>query len=504
MNNQTRNHDDVSEFKVPFFSGDDFPYWKSCMEIYLKSRDFKNWLSVKNGPHIPMKINDKNKLVAKSEDEWDDDNFKKLTIDNKALNILLVSLDKAEYNLVRRCTSAHDVWKLLILTHEGTEQVKNAKLALLNRDYELFKMQPNERICIIGCLILLMLYLALASDEELEEEDYVLFAKRFTKFAKMNKARRFQMKNFNKGEGSKMDPPTCFECNKPGHIKVDCPQLKKKKLFKKKALKAWHLSDDDSSDDEVTEQVANVCFMALSDDEESDNEVDDSYTFGELQFAFDELIVEFKKKCSQCSSLKKNMTSIEKEKDLLVIENEHLKNDIGILEHELAKKVDNLVKPTPSNDIALEKEVESLKEKNVNLEKSFSKFTLGSKKLEEMLASQISYLDKTGIGYAPLEVKAKLKKTKTRPDCTYCHKIGHAFNKCFKRIAHSHSHTRPSPNHNPITFRQVWVPKGTIKQKSNSNGPNKQWVPRSKYFDVFVGGNVLASKPQRGKAMVRG
>ncbi|GAV79381.1 zf-CCHC domain-containing protein/UBN2 domain-containing protein, partial [Cephalotus follicularis] len=227
--------------------------------------------------------------------------------------------------------------------------------------------------------------------------------------------RRFQKKNLNKGEGSKMDPPTCFKCNKPGHIKVDCPQLKKKKLFKKKALKAWHLSDDESSDNEVTEQVANLCFMALSDDEESDNEVDDSYTFGELQFAFDELLVEFKNKCSQCSSLKKNMTNIEKEKDLLVIENEHLKNDIGILEHELAKKIDHVVKHTSCNDIALEKEVESLKEKNVNLEKFFSKFTLGSKKLEEMLASQRSYLDKTGIGYAPLEVKAKLKNTKTRP-----------------------------------------------------------------------------------------
>ncbi|GAV82567.1 LOW QUALITY PROTEIN: zf-CCHC domain-containing protein/UBN2 domain-containing protein, partial [Cephalotus follicularis] len=127
----------------------------------------------------------------------------------------------------------------------------------------------------------------------------------------------FQKKNPNKGEGSKMDPSTCFECNEPGHIKVDCPQLKKKKLFKKKAIKAWYLSDDESSDDEVTEQVANLCFMASSDNEESDNEVDDSYTFGELQFAFDEL-VEFKKKCSQYSSLKKNMASIEKEKNLLV------------------------------------------------------------------------------------------------------------------------------------------------------------------------------------------
>ncbi|GAV85805.1 zf-CCHC domain-containing protein [Cephalotus follicularis] len=336
----------------------------------------------------------------------------------------------------------------------------------------------------------------ISSDEELEEEDYVLFAKRFKKFAKMNKV--------NEGEGSKMDPPTCFECNKPGHIKVDCPQLKKKKLFKKKALKVWHLSDDESSDDEVTEQVANLCFMASSDNEESDNEVDDSYTFGELQFAFDELLVEFKKKCSEYSSLKKNMASIEKEKDLLVIENEHLKNDIGILEHELAKRVDCVVKPTSCNDIALEKEVESLKEKNVNLEKSFSKFTLGSKKLEEMLASQRSYLDKTGIGYAPLEVKAKVKKTKTRPHCTYCHKVGHVIDKCFKKISHFHSHTRPSPNHNTITFRQIWVPKGTIKQKCNINGPNKQWVPRSKLFNTFIGGKMFASKPQGGRTMVRG
>ncbi|GAV65909.1 LOW QUALITY PROTEIN: UBN2 domain-containing protein, partial [Cephalotus follicularis] len=231
------------------------------------------------------------------------------------------------------------------------------------------------------------------NDEELEEEDYVIFAKRFTKFAKMNKARRFQKKNPNKEEGSKMDPPTCFECNKL-HIEVDCPQLRKKKLFKKKALKPWHLFRLGS-----TEQVANLCIMASSDNEESDKEVDDSYTFGELQFAFDELLIEFKKKCSQYSSLKKNVASIENEKDLLVIENEQLKIDISILKNKVAKKDDCVFKPTSCDNIELKKEVETLKEKNVNLEKSFSKFTLGRKKLEEMLAIQRPYLDKTGIGY---------------------------------------------------------------------------------------------------------
>ncbi|GAV59906.1 zf-CCHC domain-containing protein/UBN2 domain-containing protein, partial [Cephalotus follicularis] len=191
--------------------------------------------------------------------------------------------------------------------------------------YELFKMQPNESIKNLYNRLLDITNALLGLGKVFGKNELVRELLRCLNDEWEPKT--FSKKNPNKGEGSKMDPPTCFECNKPGHIKVDCPQLKKKKLFKKKALKAWHLSDDESSDDEVIEQVANICFMASSDNEESDNEVDDSYNFGELQFAFDELLVEFKKKCSQYSSLKKNMSSIEKEKDLLVIENEHLKND---------------------------------------------------------------------------------------------------------------------------------------------------------------------------------
>ncbi|GAV81187.1 zf-CCHC domain-containing protein [Cephalotus follicularis] len=273
-----------------------------------------------------------------------------------------------------------------------------------------------------------------------------------------------------------MDPPTCFECNKPGHIKVDCPQLRKKKFSKKKALKAWHLSDNDSSNEEVNEQVANLCFTASSDNEESENEVDDSYTFDELQFAFDELLIQFKNRCPQYSSLKKNVASIENEKDLLVIENKQWKIYISILKSEVSKKDVCVEQPTSYDNIELEKEVETLKEKNVNLEKSFSKFTLGSKKLEEILAIQRPYLDKTGIGCASSKVKTKLKNAKRRPTCTYCHKIGHVVSKCFKRIAHSQSHVhslaRPSLHHNTTTFRQMWVLKGTMKQKCNVNGHN--------------------------------
>ncbi|GAV61939.1 LOW QUALITY PROTEIN: UBN2 domain-containing protein, partial [Cephalotus follicularis] len=187
-------------------------------------------------------------------------------------------------------------------------------------DYEMFTMNESEDIKSMFSRFTNIINALQALDKTYSNSEMVRKILRClprTWMPKMNKAIRFQKKNPNKGEGSKMDPPTCSECNKMRHIKVDCPQLKKTRLFKKKALKA-HLSHDHSSDDEVTEQVANLCFMELSDNEESDNEVDDSYTFGELQFAFDELLIEFKKKCSQYSSLKKNMASIENEKDLLV------------------------------------------------------------------------------------------------------------------------------------------------------------------------------------------
>ena len=68
----------------------------------------------------------------------------------------------------------------------------------------------------------------------------------------------------------------CFECNKLGHVKKDCPILKDKpkKFKKKKALYVgWDESEPSNSENEERGQVANlsptnsnICFMTNVDE----------------------------------------------------------------------------------------------------------------------------------------------------------------------------------------------------------------------------------------------
>ena len=71
-----------------------------------------------------------------------------------------------------------------------------------------------------------------------EDDDFSLFVRRFNKFLR-NKGNR-RRSNFNpkkKGEESS-SVPKCYECDQPGHIRVDCPIFKRrmdksdKKTFK--------------------------------------------------------------------------------------------------------------------------------------------------------------------------------------------------------------------------------------------------------------------------------
>ncbi|MQM06548.1 hypothetical protein Taro_039372 [Colocasia esculenta] len=86
-------------------------------------------------------------------------------------------------------------------------------------------------------------------------------------------------KDFKKPEAKdiKKNEPICYECKKPGHIKAECPKLKKFEFrkkdnsrkfrrYKKKAMAAaWDNnsdSDSESSSNSEEEEKANLAFMA--------------------------------------------------------------------------------------------------------------------------------------------------------------------------------------------------------------------------------------------------
>jgi hypothetical protein len=75
------------------------------------------------------------------------DNDKKLLfIDVKAMNTLYCALSISEFNRIISCKNARDIWNVVEVTYERTNQVKESKIDILVHQYELFKMLPSESI----------------------------------------------------------------------------------------------------------------------------------------------------------------------------------------------------------------------------------------------------------------------------------------------------------------------------------------------------------------------
>jgi len=127
-----------------------------------------------------------------------------------------------------------------------------------------------------------------------EEDDFSLFVKRFNKFLR-NKGNQRRI-NFNpkkKGEDSSY-VPKCYECNQLGHLRVDCPNFKRrieksnKKTFKDKKGKKTYITWEDNniySSSDSENEVVNLNLMAKN--YESEEEVTSSNN--NLSISFDEL-----------------------------------------------------------------------------------------------------------------------------------------------------------------------------------------------------------------------
>ncbi|KAK9030834.1 hypothetical protein V6N11_032244 [Hibiscus sabdariffa] len=131
--------------KPPYFNGAHYSHWKNMMMIFVQSVDYLLWDVIEDGPTIPMKRVGESQ-VPKERHEWSAQERKQVQLNAKAMHILLCALGPEEHAKVSSYDNAKEIWDKLEVVHEGTNEVKETKIGLLNLNYENFKMDPNEDI----------------------------------------------------------------------------------------------------------------------------------------------------------------------------------------------------------------------------------------------------------------------------------------------------------------------------------------------------------------------
>ncbi|GJZ95119.1 zf-CCHC domain-containing protein [Tanacetum coccineum] len=133
--------------RPPLFESDSFIYWKNRFETYVKSKDLDLWHVITNGDFQPIQQNPETKLdeVIPFEKQ-SDDLKKKLAKNNEGKMVIYNTLPRKEYERIFMFNTAKEIWKTLLITHQGNSQVKDNKINLLVQQYEQFIISEDESI----------------------------------------------------------------------------------------------------------------------------------------------------------------------------------------------------------------------------------------------------------------------------------------------------------------------------------------------------------------------
>jgi hypothetical protein len=131
--------------KPPKFDGKFFSQWKVRMETYIKSQSYQLWNIISNGDAvITERIG--GEVQDKPIESWTSDDYRKMEMNFRARYLIQCSLNSVEQKRIMGCKTAKDMWNLLTITHEGTDDVKESKIDLLMIQYEQFSMKPQEDV----------------------------------------------------------------------------------------------------------------------------------------------------------------------------------------------------------------------------------------------------------------------------------------------------------------------------------------------------------------------
>ncbi|GKB54410.1 zf-CCHC domain-containing protein [Tanacetum coccineum] len=120
---------------------------RDSFETYVKSKDLDLWHVITNGDFQPIVQNPKTKLDEVIPlDKQIDDLKKRLAKNNEAKIVIYNALPRKEYERIFICNMEIEIWKTLLITHQGNNQVKDNKIDLLVLQYEQFVISKDESI----------------------------------------------------------------------------------------------------------------------------------------------------------------------------------------------------------------------------------------------------------------------------------------------------------------------------------------------------------------------
>ncbi|VFQ85244.1 unnamed protein product [Cuscuta campestris] len=199
------------------------------------------------------------KLIPKTEDEFDAEDIKKVENYAKAINMLYCAVNPNDYRKISCCSTAKEMWDKLEVTYEGTDQVREAKIDFLTQEYEMFRMKEHKKI-----------------DDMFDRfskivNDLHALKKTYTDRDLVRKILRSLTSEWR----SKADAiyesigtsNVTIDSLRAGHIKNKCPKSgRNSRHFKRqRAYISWGGDSGDESTDQDEDETSNLCLMAHED-----------------------------------------------------------------------------------------------------------------------------------------------------------------------------------------------------------------------------------------------
>lgn len=510
-----------SSNRPPLFDGSNYYFWKGKMELFLRSQDNDMWQVITDGDFVPTT----KEGAVKEKSSWSTDEKAQVLLNSKARLFLSCALTMEESERVDECKNAKEVWDTLKIHHEGTSHVKETRIDIGVRKFEVFEMSENETIDemyarfttivnemrslgkaysthdrirkILRCLpsvwrpmvtaitqakdlksmnledligslrahevvlqgdkpVKKVKTLALkasqqtpsVADDEVQEpqeldevheeeaeDELALISKRIQRMMLRRNQIRKKFPNTNNSTRTEADKSqvTCYGCNKTGHYKSECPDIKKvqrKPPFKKKAMITW---DDLEESEPQEDEEANMGLMAQSDDEEEVIVYKTDSFYKDLESKIDSLLYDSNFLTNRCHSLIKELSEIKAEKETLQNKYDESRKTIQILQDshfemsEKQKELNKKQKGIISIPSEMKKENTLLKKEVETLKNDLTGFIKSTETFQNILGSQNESAKKSGLGFKDPHkiIESFVPKTKPRTKCYFCDRYGH-------------------------------------------------------------------------------